>query len=78
MFGIPDETFGERVAAHVDVDPASGLSEADICEHARARMAAFKVPSVIVFDDDLPREESGKIFKRRIRERYWTEAGRSI
>ena len=78
VFGIPDETFGERVAAHVDVDPASGLTESDIREHVRARMAAFKVPGVIVFDDDLPREESGKIFKRRIRERYWGEAGRSI
>ena len=78
VFGIPDETFGERVAAHVDVDSASGLTEADIREHVRARMAAFKVPRVIVFDDDLPREESGKIFKRRIRERYWGEAGRSI
>ena len=41
-------------------------------------MAAFKVPGVIVFDDDLPREESGKIFKRRIRERYWAGAGRTI
>jgi long-chain acyl-CoA synthetase len=78
VFGVPDETFGERVAAHVDVDPDSGLTEADIREHVRARMAAFKVPSVIVFDDDLPREESGKIFKRRIRARYWSGAGRSI
>jgi long-chain acyl-CoA synthetase len=31
-----------------------------------------------VFDDDLPREETGKIFKRRIRERYWAHAGRNI
>jgi long-chain acyl-CoA synthetase len=36
------------------------------------------VPRVVVFDDDLPREESGKIFKRRIRDRYWQDAGRAI
>ena len=47
-------------------------------EHVRSRLAGYKVPRVVVFDDDLPREESGKIFKRRIRERYWHEAGRSI
>jgi long-chain acyl-CoA synthetase len=78
VFGIPDEAFGESIAAHVEVDPASGLTETAVREHVRARMAAFKVPRVVVFDDDLPREESGKIFKRRIRERYWVQAGRSI
>jgi long-chain acyl-CoA synthetase len=36
------------------------------------------VPRVVVFDTELPREESGKIFKRRIPERYWQQAGRSI
>jgi long-chain acyl-CoA synthetase len=78
VFGIPDDSYGEAVAAHVDVDPASGLTEQAVRDHVGARLAAFKVPQVVVFDDQLPREESGKIFKRRIRERYWQEAGRSI
>jgi long-chain acyl-CoA synthetase len=78
VFGIPDDRFGEALAAHVDVDPGAGLTEQTIREHVRDRLAGYKVPRVIVFDDELPREESGKIFKRRIRDRYWTEAGRAI
>jgi long-chain acyl-CoA synthetase len=78
VFGIPDESFGEALAAHVDADPAAQLTEDAVRDHVRSRLAGYKVPQVIVFDDDLPREESGKIFKRRIRERYWREAGRSI
>ena len=78
VFGIPDETLGEVVAAHVDADPAAGLTEAAIVEHVRSRLAGYKVPRVVAFDDALPREASGKIFKRRIRDRYWADAGRTI
>ncbi len=78
VFGIPDDSFGEALAAHVDAEPSAGLSETAVREHVRSRLAGYKVPRVVVFDADLPREESGKIFKRRIRERYWLEAGRSI
>jgi long-chain acyl-CoA synthetase len=78
VFGIPDDSFGEALAAHVDAEPSAGLTEASVREHVRSRLASYKVPQVVVFDTDLPREESGKIFKRRIRERYWLQAGRSI
>lgn len=78
VFGIPDDSYGEALAAHVDVDPAAGITENAIRDHVRAKLAGYKVPRVVVFDDDLPREESGKIFKRRIRERYWQDAGRAI
>ena len=78
VFGIPDDAYGEAIAAHVDPDPAAGLTETAVREHVRGRLAAYKVPKVVVFDTELPREESGKIFKRRIRERYWQAAGRNI
>ncbi len=78
VFGIPDDSFGEALAAHVDAEPCAGLTEATVRDHVRSRLAGYKVPQVVVFDTDLPREESGKIFKRRIRERYWQAAGRSI
>ena len=78
VFGIPDDQFGESVAAHVDVDPDAGLTEDAVRDHVRARLAGYKVPRLVVFDDALPREASGKIFKRRIRDRYWAEAGRTI
>jgi long-chain acyl-CoA synthetase len=78
VFGIPDDEFGEALAAHIDAEPSAGLTESCIREQIGTRLAAFKVPKVVVFDDDLPREESGKIFKRRIRQRYWAHAGRNI
>ena len=78
VFGIPDDEFGEGVAAHIDVEPDAGLTEASVRDHVGTRLAGFKVPKVVVFDDNLPREETGKIFKRRIRERYWERAGRNI
>jgi long-chain acyl-CoA synthetase len=78
VFGIPDESFGEALAAHIDVDPDAGLTEHAVRDHVRERLAGYKIPRVVVFDDQLPREESGKIFKRRIRERYWSDTGRAI
>lgn len=71
VFGVPDPEFGEALAAHVDTDPASGLTEHDIREHVRRSLAGYKVPKVVVIDRELPREESGKLFKRRIRAAYW-------
>jgi long-chain acyl-CoA synthetase len=41
-------------------------------------LARYKVPKVIEFSGTLPREDSGKIFKRKLREPYWEKAGRSI
>ena len=78
VFGIPDDSFGEALAAHVDADPSAGLTENAVREHVRSQLAGYKVPQVVVFDDALPREESGKIFKRRLRDRYWQQAGRRI
>jgi long-chain acyl-CoA synthetase len=70
VFGIPDAEYGEALAAHVDADPQAGLTEQDVRGHVRARLAGYKVPKVVVFDHHLPREDSGKLFKRRLRERY--------
>jgi long-chain acyl-CoA synthetase len=71
VFGVPDPVYGEVLAAHVDTDPESDLSEDDLRAHVRANLAGYKTPRVVVLDRDLPREESGKLFKRRIRDRYW-------
>jgi long-chain acyl-CoA synthetase len=70
VFGIPDEEYGEVLAAHVDADPAAGLTEEDVRARVRTHLAGYKVPKVVVFDSDLPREDTGKLFKRRLRERY--------
>jgi long-chain acyl-CoA synthetase len=70
VVGIPDPDLGEALAAHVDADPSARLTEQDIRDHVRRELAAYKVPKVVVFDDNLPREDTGKLFKRRIRDRY--------
>ncbi|MGH3952807.1 MAG: AMP-binding protein [Mycobacterium sp.] len=78
VFGIPDEEYGETLAAHIETDDGCGLTEEDIRTFLRSRLAGFKVPKLIVFDDALPREESGKLFKRRIRDTYWRDSRAKI
>ena len=78
VFGIPDEEFGESLAAAVQIDSGAALDEAGVQAWLRERVAGYKVPRVVAFHRDLPREDSGKIFKRKLREPYWREAGRSI
>ena len=78
VFGVPDPEFGEALAAHVQLQPDASVTREAIRAHLRARLADYKVPRVIEFADALPREESGKIFKRKLREPYWREAGRRI
>jgi long-chain acyl-CoA synthetase len=78
VFGIPDEEYGESLAAHIEVGDGFQLSEDEVRNFVRDKLAGFKVPKVVVFDDDLPREDSGKLFKRRIRDRYWKDADNGI
>ena len=71
VFGVPDDEFGEAIAAHVE---ATGLTEGEVREHVRTNLAHYKTPRIIVFDNDLPREDTGKLMKRKIRARYWPAA----
>ncbi|AYH43558.1 acyl-CoA synthetase [Azoarcus sp. DN11] len=78
VFGIPDEEFGESLAAAVQPLPGAALT----AEHVRAflaeRLAKYKVPRRVDFHEALPREDSGKIFKRRLRDPFWQGTGRRI
>jgi long-chain acyl-CoA synthetase len=78
VFGIPDDEYGESIAAAVKLDDGATLSADDIRAHVRAHLAGFKVPKVVTFHESLPREDSGKMFKRKLRQPYWEHAGRSI
>ncbi|WP_416898190.1 MAG: acyl-CoA synthetase [Minwuia sp.] len=77
VFGVPDEEYGESLAAHVQLADTA-ITEAEIRSYLGKRLAKFKVPKLIVFESELPRQDSGKIFKRKLREPYWAEAGRQI
>ncbi|HKH51835.1 MAG TPA: acyl-CoA synthetase, partial [Mycobacterium sp.] len=74
VFGVPNEEYGEEVKAVVQ--PADGVVagpelEAELIAYCRARLAAYKCPRTVEFDPELPRDPNGKLYKRRIRERYW-------
>jgi long-chain acyl-CoA synthetase len=78
IIGIPDPTWGEAVKACVVLKPGVQATEREIIDWMRDRMAHFKCPKSIDFVDTMPRNPSGKILKRVLREPYWKEQGRSV
>ena len=78
VFGIPDAEFGESLAAAVQPQPGARLQAGAVQAWLRERLAGYKVPRVVEFMDSLPREDSGKIFKRRLKQPWWEGSGRRI
>ena len=70
VFGVPDEEFGESLIAAIEAEPDAKPATAYVMAFLEQRLARFKVPKRFVFHDALPREASGKIFKRKLRDRY--------
>jgi acyl-CoA synthetase (AMP-forming)/AMP-acid ligase II len=74
VFGVPNEEFGEEVKAVVElvdgVEPGEEL-ERELIGFCRSQLAHVKCPRSIDFEDELPRSETGKLYKRRLKERYW-------
>ncbi|MBP2406593.1 acyl-CoA synthetase (AMP-forming)/AMP-acid ligase II [Streptomyces syringium] len=68
VIGLPDERWIEAVTAVVVVRDKVG--EAELIAYARERLAAFKAPKRVLFVDRLPRNASGKILKRELRDRF--------
>ena len=74
VFGVPNDEYGEEVKAVVQ--PIDGVVtgpelESELIEYCRANLANYKCPRTIEFDAELPRDPNGKLYKRRIRDRYW-------
>ena len=78
VFGIPDEEYGESLCAYIQPEPGVEIGAASVSEFLSEKLARYKVPRVIEFRSELPREDSGKIFKRKLRAPYWEKAGRQI
>jgi long-chain acyl-CoA synthetase len=78
VFGIPDEEYGEAVCAVVQPTPGVELNEAEVRAYLRGCMAGYKIPRRVDFHAELPREDSGKIFKRKLREPFWEGLDRRI
>jgi long-chain acyl-CoA synthetase len=74
VFGVPDEEFGEALIAAIEAEAGAVLQPSQIAAFLEQRLARFKVPKRFIFHDALPREASGKIFKRKLRDRYLQSA----
>jgi fatty-acyl-CoA synthase len=68
VVGVPDAKYGEVVGAFVRRSAGSDITESDVQEHARARMARYKAPKYVFFVDEFPLTASGKIQKYKLRD----------
>jgi long-chain acyl-CoA synthetase len=76
VFGVPNPDFGEEVKAVVQLMPGIKPSSAtadDLIAYCRARLSSFKCPRTVDFEAQLPRLATGKLYKRELRDRYWTD-----
>lgn len=78
VIGVPDDKWGEAVKALVVRKAGSSASATDIIAWARQRIAHFKAPKSVDFVETLPRNPSGKILRRELREPYWDALGRRV
>ena len=70
IIGIPDERWGETGVAFISLKPDTALEEKDLISHCIENLAKFKVPSKVEFIEALPRNATGKVLKRTLRENY--------
>lgn len=78
VISVPDATWGESVKAVVTLWPGRELSAADLIAHCRAHIADYKTPRSIDFVSELPKNASGKLARKLVRERYWQGQERRV
>jgi acyl-CoA synthetase (AMP-forming)/AMP-acid ligase II len=78
VIGVPDERWGEVGKALVVRVPGSDLTAGDVIAHCRSRLAGYKRPHSVEFVADLPRNATGKVLKRVLREPYWAGRDRAV
>ena len=78
VIGIPDNKWGEAVMAFVILRQNSSINQAAIIEHCRSLIANYKCPKSVSIVADLPKNASGKVLKRVLREPYWRAYDRAV
>jgi len=79
VFGVPDPQWGELVMACVVLKPDATLTADDLIAFCRRSLASYKLPRRVEFSEtDLPKNPSGKVLKRTLRESFWTHQQRAV
>jgi acyl-CoA synthetase (AMP-forming)/AMP-acid ligase II len=78
VIGVPDDEWGESVKALVVLKPGQSCGEAELIEHCKTTLGGYKKPRSVEFVDTLPRNPTGKVLKRVLREKYWKDTERKV
>jgi len=78
VIGVPDEKWGETIKALVVLSDGSRLSERQLIDHARERLAHYKCPTSVEFREALTRTATGKLQKYKLRAPYWEGRDRQV
>jgi acyl-CoA synthetase (AMP-forming)/AMP-acid ligase II len=80
VIGIPDQKWGETPKAIVVLDGDAGeqATEQELIDFCRSKLAHFKCPTSVEWTDTIPRNPTGKVLKRQLREPYWAGESRAV
>jgi fatty-acyl-CoA synthase len=78
VIAVPDDKWGEAVKAVVVLNPGRTATNGELQEFCRNKLGGMKTPKSVDFVEDLPRNSSGKILKRVLREKYWEGRDRRV
>jgi acyl-CoA synthetase (AMP-forming)/AMP-acid ligase II len=78
VIGVPDERFGEAVKAIVVLKAGESVTAEALLEFSKGRLGGYKRPRSVEFAATLPRNPSGKVLKKELREKYWAGHRRRV
>jgi acyl-CoA synthetase (AMP-forming)/AMP-acid ligase II len=78
VVGVPDDKWGEAVKALVVLRSGAKATEEELIEHCRERLASYKKPKSVDFVESIPRNATGKVLRRLVREPYWQDKTRRV
>ncbi|MCL2613898.1 MAG: AMP-binding protein [Nocardioidaceae bacterium] len=78
VIGVPDDKWGETIKALVVLAPGSTLTEAEVIDYCKGKVARYKAPTTVEFRDELARTATGKLQKFKLRAPYWQGRDRQV